>query len=81
MVRKGQVKETFINYCTTSEGQFGKKVKGIHFDNGGEYEALKFYLQEKGIARGMPAPYTPQSNGIAEKTNRTLAEMIRKMLW
>ena len=36
MVREGQLKGVFINYCTEFERKFGKKVKGVHFDNGGE---------------------------------------------
>jgi transposase InsO family protein len=36
--------------------------------------------EEKGILRQLTIPYTPQQNGVAERRNRTLLEMIRSMM-
>ena len=36
--------------------------------------------QEKGIVRQLTIPRTPQQNGVAERRNRTLLEMIRSMM-
>ena len=38
------------------------------------------YCEPKGIKRTCTAPYTPQQNGIAERKNRTLIEMVNSML-
>ena len=39
----------------------------------------RFY-QEHGIIHQTSTPYTPQQNGIAERKNRTLKEMMNAML-
>ena len=41
---------------------------------------FKNYLKEKGIKHKISVPYCPQSNGKAERLNRTLLEKARCML-
>jgi transposase InsO family protein len=38
------------------------------------------FLDEEGIKHEFSAPYTPQQNGVVERKNRTLIEMVRTML-
>lgn len=38
------------------------------------------YLQMKGIIYQQSCPYTPQQNGIAERKNRHLLDMVRTLL-
>ena len=38
------------------------------------------FLKEKGIQHEMTTPDTPQHNGVAERTNRTLLDRVRSML-
>jgi hypothetical protein len=38
------------------------------------------YLEEEGIKHEFSAPYTPQQNGVVERKNRTLIDMVRTML-
>jgi len=38
------------------------------------------YCEEKGIIRHLTVPYTPQQNGVAERRNRTLLDMVRSMM-
>lgn len=52
----------------------------LYSDNGGEYEALKCYLDETGIVGEYTAAYTPEQNGVSERLNRTLMDMTRSML-
>ena len=70
------------NYVAFAEKQTGEKVKAIRSDGGGEYnsDAFDAYLLEHGIARQRTPPYTPEHNGVAERANRTLLEMVRSML-
>ena len=35
---------------------------------------------KKGIARQLIIPYTPQQNGVVERRNRTLFDMVRSMM-
>nr|GEV52567.1 hypothetical protein [Tanacetum cinerariifolium] len=52
---------------------------GLGHNKGGEYYD-PVYFQSTGIIHQTTAPYTPQQNGVAEKKNRTLKEMVNFML-
>jgi hypothetical protein len=56
------------------------QIKRVHSDRGGEYNGLKKYLDDEGILLEMSAGYCPESNGIAERYNRTINEKVRSML-
>ena len=50
-------------------------------DRGGEYESpFEQFCAENGIIHQTTAPYSPQQNGVAERKNRTLKDMITAML-
>jgi hypothetical protein len=49
-------------------------------DNGREYIAMKPWLEEQGIECQMTAPHSPAQNGVAERQNRTLTELMRAMM-
>ena len=53
-------------------------VKVLRSDNGGEYlgNDFKNYLSENGIHHQLTVAYTPQQNGVAERMNRTLTEVL-----
>src|SRR5271156_2346809 len=58
------------------------KIKFLRTDDGGEYERdLKSILAEMRIQHEPTAPYSPQSNGKAERLNRTLKTFARAMLY
>ena len=62
--------------------QTAPKIKSLRTDNGGEYISNNFksYLQDHGISHQLTVPYTPQQNGVAERLNRTLIDLVRSML-
>lgn len=64
------------------ENELNLKVKRIRSDNGKEFvnEELENYFINKGIKHEKTIPYSPRSNGIAERGNRTLLDMARTML-
>ena len=72
--------EKFHNIAQTHTG--GSKIKVLRTDNGGEYisAAFKSYLEQHGITHHTTIPYTPQQNGVAERMNRTLIDLVRSML-
>ena len=41
---------------------------------------FKEFCEEKGIQRQLTIPRTPQQNGVAERRNRTLLDMVRSMM-
>ena len=59
------------------------KLKVLRSDNGGEYLSNKFkqYLDDNGIHHELSVTYTPQQNGVAERMNRTLLDLVRSMLY
>ena len=54
----------------------------LRFVRGGEYEstALSEFCALHGIVHQTTTPYTPQQNGIAQRKNRTLKDMVNCML-
>ncbi|GJS73707.1 retrotransposon protein, putative, ty1-copia subclass [Tanacetum coccineum] len=48
----------------------------------GEYISQEFkdYLKACGIVQQLTLPYTPQHNGVSERMNRTLLDMVRSMM-
>ncbi|GKB91671.1 zinc finger, CCHC-type containing protein [Tanacetum coccineum] len=54
-------------------------IKTLRTDKGGEYYDLLFF-QSVGIYHETTAPYTPQQNGVAERKNRALKEIVNDML-
>ena len=78
---KNEALESFIHYKKEVENQLNKKIKVLRSDRGGEYE-LPFgeFCSQHGIVHQTTAPHSPQQNGVAERKNRTLKEMMNAML-
>lgn len=79
---KSEAVQTTIDFIKVLEKQHNCIVKTIHTDNGGEYvnATLTTFLASKGINHHLSPPYSPESNGIAERLNRSIGEGIRAML-
>ena len=76
---KDEVLEKFKIYKAEVENLCNTKIKILRSDNGGEYMFPSF-CEEHGIVHETSAAYTPQQNGVAERKNRTLMEMVNSML-
>ncbi|GJR34394.1 retrotransposon protein, putative, ty1-copia subclass [Tanacetum coccineum] len=79
---KHEVFETFKVFKNEVENQLGKTIKALRSDRGGEYISQEFkdYLKACGIVQQLTPPYTPQHNGVSERRNRTLLNMVRSMM-
>nr|GEW80019.1 hypothetical protein [Tanacetum cinerariifolium] len=77
---KHEVFETFKVFQKEVENQLGKTIKSLHFDRGAEYMSQEFldHLKDHGIIAHRTPPYTPQHNGVSERRNRTLLDMVKK---
>ncbi|GJX36429.1 retrotransposon protein, putative, ty1-copia subclass [Tanacetum coccineum] len=79
---KHEVFETFKVFKNEVENQLGKTIKAIRSDQGGEYISQEFidYLKACGIVQHLTPSYTSQHNGVSERRNRTLLDMVRFMM-
>jgi hypothetical protein len=82
MKSKNEVQKMFKIYHNHIKTETNLKIKSLRSDNGGEYknkEMTKICQQLK-IKQEFTIPYNPEQNGVAERMNRTLTEMVRCML-
>ncbi|KAI3770606.1 hypothetical protein L6452_01746 [Arctium lappa] len=70
--------DTFNTWLARVEVETGKKLKVLRSDNGGEFTSGNFknFCFRKGIHHHYTTPGDPQSNGVAERINRTLLEKV-----
>ncbi|KAJ9566883.1 hypothetical protein OSB04_002849, partial [Centaurea solstitialis] len=82
MRRKSESFERFREFQNEVQNQLGRKIKFLRSDRGGEYLSDEFdnHLMECGIVSQLTPPYTPQMNGVSERRNRTLLDMVRSMM-
>ncbi|GJX44200.1 zinc finger, CCHC-type containing protein [Tanacetum coccineum] len=76
---KDEALDKFKIYKTEVELQQNSLIKTLRTDRGGEYYDPS-YFQSVGIIHQTTAPYTPQQNGVSERKNRALKEMVNSML-
>ena len=89
---KSQSLEVFKSFKVVVENQLNKKIKNVISDRGGEYYD-KFngsgelhpgpfakFLEECGIVPHYSMPSSTSMNGVAERRNRTLKDMVRSMI-
>jgi len=79
---KSKVYKIFKEFNVLVEKQSGKVVKVLRTDGGGEFVSgeMESFCKEQGIIHEVVAPYTPQHNGVAERRNRTILNMVRSMI-
>lgn len=71
-----------LDIIKATELKTGHTLKAIRSDRGGEFvnKQLGEELRKRGATHELTAGYSPESNGMAERTNRTLMEHARSML-
>lgn len=89
---KDEVFHVFVKWLKMVQNQSDRHVKTItaresvlhalRTDNAGEYVSKKFSqeLERHGIEHQRTVPYNPHQNGLAERFNRTLMDLVRSML-
>ena len=82
----------FKSFKAEVENQLNKRIKKVKSDRGGEYYGrydgsgeqrpgpFARYLEECGIVPQYTMPGSPSMNGVAERRNRTLKDMVRSMI-
>jgi transposase InsO family protein len=79
---KSEAFATFKIYKAKVEKETGAFIQSLRTDRGGEFTSSAFnsFCNENGISKQLTAPYTPQQNGVAERKNQTIMNMVRSML-
>jgi len=73
---------TFKSFVRQIHNEFETTIEKVRSDNRSEFKNTRVdeLCDEFGIRLQFSAKYTPQSNGLVERNNRTLIDMARSML-
>ena len=82
LAKKSDAADVLMRWIPQVETQTGRKLKRLRSDNGGEFLSGKFtdWLSLRGTVQQTTPSYSPQSNGIAERMNRTLQDKARTIM-
>ncbi|GJY75754.1 retrovirus-related pol polyprotein from transposon TNT 1-94 [Tanacetum coccineum] len=74
--------EAFKKFKDMVEKEKGLKIKSMRSDRGREFLSNEFnkFCVDNEIQIFLTAPYSPQQNGVVERKNRTILNMVRSML-
>jgi hypothetical protein len=69
-------------FLRQAQNEFGLRIRKIRSDNKTEFKnsQIEGFLEEEGIKHEFSSPYTSQQNGVVERKNKTLLDMVRTML-
>jgi transposase InsO family protein len=74
LVNKSDVFATFKSFIKRVHNEFETTIKKVRSDNDSEFKNTR--IDEFGIRHQLSAKYTPQSNGLVKRKNRTLIDMV-----
>src|SRR3954465_6876842 len=82
MKHKSESFEKFKEFQNEVENHRNRKIKFLRSDRGGEYLSYEFstHMKECGIVSQLTPAGTPQRNGVSERRNPTLLDMVRSMM-
>ena len=78
--QKSDACDAFKRFKALVENQSERSIKTVRTDRGTEYVVCDGFLQKHSINHQLTARYTPQQNGVVERKNRTVMDMVRCML-
>jgi len=75
---KSDVYDIFKLFIKRMQNEYETTIKKVRSDNGNEFKNTRVdeLCDELGIKHQFSAKYTPQSNGLVERKNRTLIDII-----
>lgn len=82
LVEKSEALNIFKSFKARVEKETSSSIRSLRTDREGEFTSLEFteFCNMNGIQRQLTTAYTPQQNGVAERKNRTIMNMVRSML-
>jgi transposase InsO family protein len=82
LAAKDEAAEALRRFTAATEMESGHHLRTLRTDRGGEFTSKDFtaFCLDRGTARHLTAPYSPQQNGVVERRNQTIVGMARSML-
>ncbi|KAH9715535.1 Integrase catalytic domain-containing protein [Citrus sinensis] len=82
LANKDDAFDAFKVLCKKIQNEKGYGIACIRSDHGGEFEnhAFEIFCNDFGIEHQFSSPRTAQQNGVVERKNRSIQEMVRTML-
>jgi hypothetical protein len=79
---KDEALHYFKTYKAEVENQLERKINHVRIGRGGEYflNLFTLFCEEHRIIHERTPPYSPQSNRVSERKNRTLTDLVNAML-
>lgn len=79
--KKTEAFDAFKKFKSLVEAENSMKIGCLRIDQGGEFNLKEFskFCYEHGIRRQLIVPYSTQQNGVVEKHNYTILDMVRPM--
>jgi transposase InsO family protein len=79
---KDEVFSKFQEFKAKIENLTNKKIKTLRTDNGGEYTSKEFvaFCKSVGVRRELTVPHNPQQNGVAERKNISIEEIVKALM-
>jgi transposase InsO family protein len=79
---KDKVFGKFKEFKSLIENISKRNIKILRSDNGVEYTSKEFikFCKDSGIKRELTTPYNPQQNGVVERKNKTIREVVNTMI-
>eukprot|EP00257_Ricinus_communis_P019757 XP_015578839.1 uncharacterized protein LOC107261771 [Ricinus communis] len=79
---KSEAFGAFKSFKARMEKETEKTIKTLRTDRGGEYCSKEFdiFCDALGIRRELTIAYTPQQNGVSERKNKTILNMVTSLL-
>jgi transposase InsO family protein len=82
MRHKSESFEKFKEFHNEVQNKLAKTIKFLRSNRGGEYCSLEFsdHLKQCVIVPQLTPSGMPQWNGVSERRNQTLLDMVRSMM-
>lgn len=79
---KSEALTAFKSFKLFVENKSENSIKTLRTDHGGEYNSQVFakFCESHGIKRQLTAAYTSQQNGVCERKNHTIMNMVRSVV-
>jgi len=82
LAEKGETFEIFKQFKNLVKKEAHKAICTLRTDRGGEFTSQQFnqFCKEHGIKRQLTTTFSPFQNGVAERRNKTIMNMVRCLL-